>query len=443
MKKILFLLLPLIPALALAQTGTVKDSVRVLTTAEIQAGQASDTANFYFIQNGQWRKINMDSLDSFLRRKRAGDRGDIDVSTDGLTWTVDTNAIVAVDIQNGAVDSTKLALGAVVLPGAKVTGTLPVSKGGTGSETQNFVDLTTTQSIGGVKTFTSELTATRFNPTANTATGTGMFLPAANTLAFSTNGTEKVQITSAGNVGIGMTSITAKLDVNGNINFKNNLSGEITSSGAQIVFYNNANQPFWINMNNNNNTGRFICGVEGPANTTFTGSSANSAFFGSNAGDLHILSNGSIQQTIKSTGNIGIGTATPAVQFHTTGGVRFAGLATSGTSTYTVKADATGNLWYDSSDESYKKNISAIPYGIAAVMQLNPVAYNFVEDDEPDLGFIAQDIYNIIPELTYTAQDGKFGVKYDKLVSVLTKAIQEQQAQIEQLKQRITQLENK
>ena len=34
---------------------------------------------------------------------------------------------------------------------------LPLSQGGTGSSTQNFVDLTTTQSIGGVKSFTGEI----------------------------------------------------------------------------------------------------------------------------------------------------------------------------------------------------------------------------------------------------------------------------------------------
>ena len=39
-----------------------------------------------------------------------------------------------------------------------VTGTLPVSSGGTGSSTQNFVDLTTAQTIAGAKTFNSDLT---------------------------------------------------------------------------------------------------------------------------------------------------------------------------------------------------------------------------------------------------------------------------------------------
>jgi hypothetical protein len=41
----------------------------------------------------------------------------------------------------------------------KVTGVLPVANGGTGSATQNFVDLTTTQTIAGTKTFSSDISA--------------------------------------------------------------------------------------------------------------------------------------------------------------------------------------------------------------------------------------------------------------------------------------------
>jgi hypothetical protein len=81
-------------------------------------------------------------------------------------------------------------------------GTLAVANGGTGSATQNFVDLTTTQSIGGEKTFTSAVTATRFNPTANTATGTGMFAPTSTSLGFSTNGTNRMTLDNNGNIGI-------------------------------------------------------------------------------------------------------------------------------------------------------------------------------------------------------------------------------------------------
>jgi hypothetical protein len=50
-----------------------------------------------------------------------------------------------------------------------VTGTLPVGNGGTGSATQNFVDLTTTQSVGGTKTFTG--TGVSFDNQINAASG--------------------------------------------------------------------------------------------------------------------------------------------------------------------------------------------------------------------------------------------------------------------------------
>ncbi len=43
-----------------------------------------------------------------------------------------------------------------------VTGVLPIANGGTGSSTQNFVDLSSTQSVGGAKTFSAAVTANSF-----------------------------------------------------------------------------------------------------------------------------------------------------------------------------------------------------------------------------------------------------------------------------------------
>ena len=51
-----------------------------------------------------------------------------------------------------------------------VTGILPIANGGTGSSTQNFVDTSSTQSVGGAKTFSAALTANSFVKTGGTST---------------------------------------------------------------------------------------------------------------------------------------------------------------------------------------------------------------------------------------------------------------------------------
>ncbi len=55
-------------------------------------------------------------------------------------------------------------------------------------------------------TMTGTLTATKLIPSGNVVTGNGMYLPSANTVAFSTNGTERFRVSSTGNFGVGTTS---------------------------------------------------------------------------------------------------------------------------------------------------------------------------------------------------------------------------------------------
>ena len=138
MKRILFFfLLTALPFLAAAQ-GTIPDTIRVLTDAQINFGTWADSVRMYFIQGGTWKKQRMDTLAQYVATKNGagvtdGDKGDITVSGSGATWTIDNGVIATAKIGSAAVDSTKLALGAVVLDGAKVTGSLPGSKIATGA----------------------------------------------------------------------------------------------------------------------------------------------------------------------------------------------------------------------------------------------------------------------------------------------------------------------
>ncbi len=100
------------------------------------------------------------SATNFSGTSSGANTGD-QVNITGNSATVTTNANLTGPITSigNATSVTALAITNAMLAGSidlttKVTGILPVVNGGTGSSTQNFVDLTTAQSIGGFKTFT-------------------------------------------------------------------------------------------------------------------------------------------------------------------------------------------------------------------------------------------------------------------------------------------------
>ena len=82
--------------------------------------------------------------------------------------------------------------------------------------------------------------------------------------------------------------------------------------------------------------------------------------------------------------------------------------------------------WAVSSDKSLKINISNLNYGLKDVLNLTPVRYNWKNNNLSDLGFIAQDMQKIIPEIV-SGGEGNMAVSYGALTPILTKAMQEQQ----------------
>ncbi len=106
-----------------------------------------------------------------------------------------------------------------------------------------------------------------------------------------------------------------------------------------------------------------------------------------------------------------------------------------------------------SSDANLKTNITASPYGLQEVLQMNPVQYNWKTNPTADLqiGFLAQDMQKLIPEAVVVPRNGDpMGMKYTELIPVLVKGMQEQQALIialqktnEALQKRLEKLESK
>ena len=58
---------------------------------------------------------------------------------------------------------------------------------------------------------------------------------------------------------------------------------------------------------------------------------------------------------------------------------------------------------------------------------INPTQWN-----KKDIGFIAQEVMEIVPELAYQMPDGYYGVKYGNTVALLTEALQQQNKLIEE-----------
>jgi len=98
------------------------------------------------------------------------------------------------------------------------------------------------------------------------------------------------------------------------------------------------------------------------------------------------------------------------------------------------------------SDARYKKNIVSLEGAINKVKQLRGVTYNWIDEHKgkgEEIGFIAQELEKVFPQLVHTNKDGYKSVAYSHVIPVLVEAIKEQQQQIDELKKMVEQLAKK
>lgn len=103
------------------------------------------------------------------------------------------------------------------------------------------------------------------------------------------------------------------------------------------------------------------------------------------------------------------------------------------------------------SDVRVKEEVSSLPYGLNEIKQLNPCAFKYKADPvTPQLGFIAQDVINIIPEAVYDTKERipgenpnltKLAMDYSRLIPVLVQAVKELSQKVDSLESRIAVLE--
>jgi hypothetical protein len=106
-------------------------------------------------------------------------------------------------------------------------------------------------------------------------------------------------------------------------------------------------------------------------------------------------------------------------------------------------SNSTGNWTYDTSSARYKDNIKDSSYGLAEVLAMRPVTFTYkAEPTRHDVGFIAEEMVSVIPEVVAkTIENEPDAISYDRLTSILCKAIQELNAKVEALKARVAELE--
>jgi hypothetical protein len=255
-------------------------------------------------------------------------------------------------------------------------------------------------------------------------TSTGMYMPLANTIAFTVAGTERWRLDASGNVGIGTSSPT---------------------NGKFVITGNSVTTAQGIRLTGDTADARFICesatlgaGILG----TF---SAHSQLFYTNSTErMRIDDSGNVlfnctslpggsdavyAKIIKAAGednvmrsHVGVSGSKPHFYFFNTNGL-IGNISTSGSAT----------SYNTSSDYRLKNNIAPMTGALEKVALLKPVTYKWKADGSSGQGFIAHELAEVVPGCVTGAKDAvdddgnpvhqSFDASF--LVATLTAAIQE------------------
>lgn len=158
--------------------------------------------------------------------------------------------------------------------------------------------------------------------------------------------------------------------------------------------------------------------------------------FGGGAGWVQVTDSSNLSITYNlalnpNGANVGIGTLAPTDLLSVNGSASKPG----------------GGTWAVFSDERLKRIRGPFNSGLKAVMQLQPVRYEYKADNAlginskgEHIGFSAQAVQNVIPEAVNSTANGYLMVNSDPILWAMLNAIKEQQHEIEQLKTEVRRL---
>jgi len=248
-----------------------------------------------------------------------------------------------------------------------------------------------------------------------------------------------------GHVGIGTTTPDALLEINSGSSGAAGLNVESLLDPSVVVIDNSGNQGI-LSLTVATQAGNFSNIAAAGDAVVRTG--ANAAGAGGNLVLTARTATGSIlfstqapdteKMVITNAGNVGIGTAAPATTFYVNGS----------------SGGAQG--WNQSSDARLKKNVTDLSGALDLVERLRGVRFQWRTVDErtvgkalvlpvgqPQVGFIAQEVANVVPEAVTAPKPGSneiYTLKESDLIPVLVEAIKQQQREIRAQQGEIDQL---
>jgi hypothetical protein len=109
------------------------------------------------------------------------------------------------------------------------------------------------------------------------------------------------------------------------------------------------------------------------------------------------------------------------------------------TGTWTHNASVTATQFIETSDKRLKRNIKPLRRAAEMLCRLVGVSYIRRDTKEHEIGFIAQDVQEIFPELV--SEQGEYlGVNYSRVVAILVEGFKEQQERIKDLELQVESL---
>lgn len=267
--------------------------------------------------------------------------------------------------------------------------------------------------------------------------------------------TERMRITSAGNVGIGTGSPNQLLTLSASaypilgFSIGSTAQGYIGSlNGGGIAINSQIAQPLMFFTNDTERmritaAGHIGIGTTSPSVVSgYTTMSINNSSAG---GIYEIMSNGTIQSRyFGNSTSTGIGSVTFTPLLFIINDLEKMRLASSGNLLIGTTTDngerlyvsgsirATGSITANS-DARLKKNIERIENALEKVGQISGYTYNTIYDEDRHAGVIAQEVDKVLPEIVNKGNDGLMGVEYGNISALLIEAIKDLKQRNEKL----------